>query len=88
MNEPYQLAADDGAADGLEQKVFYKAVQRDSKGLDIGEARIVFMVSSKGHKSAWFDADLLLENLPKYRESLIERLDPDFIPTSEWEIKL
>lgn len=68
--------------------ITYKAVTRDGRGLRYDRPIIMLQLSRNGCKSGWVDADLISSSVNEHRESLIDRIDSDFIPTSEWEIKV
>lgn len=72
----------------VDDTITYKASLRSKQGLEYAEPVIMIRVASEGCTSGWFDAELIAAHVNEYRESLIERLDPDFIPKGGWEIKV
>lgn len=67
--------------------VRYRACIKDTRGLEYKEPLImVQLMDKKGNLTGWYDGDMIAENVKRYRDSLIERLDKNFIPSNEWEI--
>lgn len=65
------------------ERIHYRAVCRDSRGLKLHNPIIMLSIEHDGVMSPWIDAERAQELLAEHKESLIERMDKGFVPNAD-----